>query len=96
MKSWLGRFGTCPYVRCVQKVCSKKIMPNRASVGDGVLDVPRYGVRTSRDGKKYCRGRCHTDPFFVTICPIGHKIMVGQVWNLPLRYAQKNHMPDRA
>ena len=44
MKSWLGRFGTCPYVRCVQKVCSKKIMPERASVGDGVLDVPRYGI----------------------------------------------------
>ena len=70
MKSWLGRFGTCPYIRCIQKIayslgyeimvgqvwnlplrqmCSKGVfkknhMPERASVGDGVLDVPRYGI----------------------------------------------------
>ena len=42
---------------CSKGVFKKNHLPERASVGDGVLDVPRYGVKTSCGCKKYSRRR---------------------------------------
>ena len=40
-------------------------------------------------------GTCPYVMFIKTRYLIGYEIMGGQVWNLPLRYVQKNQIPDR-